>query len=132
MSLADIISSMVPTTKEERLETAKRRQVNYQNYKPKAYVREYKYRARLRKEMIAAYGGKCSCCNETDPVVLVLDHINDDAPVDRIINNHKGGYRMYADLRRRGWPKDNHQLLCHNCNFRKEYYRRNPNALKES
>jgi len=74
--------------------------------------------------MINAYGGKCQQCDESDPIVLVLDHINDDSKKDREINKHNGGYKMYLHLRRNGWPKGQHQLMCHNCNFRKEYKRR--------
>ena len=82
------------------------------------------YREKLKRETIAAYGGKCVVCGETDFVVLVLDHIHDDAKQDRNENKHNGGYKMYQYLKRENWPKGKHQVLCHNCNFRKEYFRR--------
>jgi len=79
-----------------------------------------KYRENVRHEMIEAYGGKCVVCRENDPIVLVLDHIDDDAWEDKRV----GGYNLYLQLRRQGWPKGRYQLLCHNCNFRKEYIKR--------
>ena len=87
------------------------------------------YREKIRLEMIAAYGGKCVKCGESDHIVLVLDHINDDAKEDKRLNNHSGGYKMYMYLRRNNWPKGKHQLMCHNCNFKKEYFRRK-NAVR--
>ena len=88
------------------------------------------YRERMRLEMVEAFGGKCVECREDDPLVLVLDHIENDAKDDRAQNKHKGGYKLYMHLRRNGWPKGRHQLLCHNCNFRKEYMRRK-NAVRQ-
>ncbi len=76
-----------------------------------------KYRARLRSEMIEAYGGKCSCCGETEPLFLQLDHINNDGHLDRKVN--KTSAKLWAKLKKAGWPKDRHQLLCANCNFGK-------------
>lgn len=96
----------------------------YQRNKIKSAKYYSQYRENIRLEMIAAYGGKCQQCNEIDPIVLVLDHINDDGKLERQQNNHNGGYKMYLHLRRNGWPKGQHQLMCHNCNFRKEYKRR--------
>jgi hypothetical protein len=87
------------------------------------------YRHAIREEMVIAYGGCCIECGEADPIVLVLDHVNDDAPQDRRENGHKGGYKLYMQLRAANWPKSRYQLLCQNCNFRKEY-RRRKNAVQ--
>lgn len=122
--LAQLIANMPKKSKEDRIRDEQKRALEYQRYKPKVYEREFAYRERLKKQMVEAYGGACVGCGEADYIVLVIDHINDDAPIDRLIHNHSGGYRMYASLRKRGWPKEGYQLLCHNCNFRKEYERR--------
>ncbi|MFG2372552.1 hypothetical protein ACGFY9_13875 [Streptomyces sp. NPDC048504] len=71
-------------------------------------------RKQLRDEMVQAYGGRCACanCPETNPAFLTLDHINGDGKAHRM----KLGSHTYADLRRRGWPKEAYRLLCWNCN----------------
>ena len=90
---------------------------------------EYKYRQSLRAEMILAYGRDCKHCGESNPLVLVLDHIFDNAQDDRKKNGHNGGYHMYRQLKAKGWPQGELQLLCHNCNFIKEYKRRNAQRI---
>lgn len=68
----------------------------------------------LRAEMIDAYGGSCSCCGEAEPKFLDLDHINNDGNACR--KAHKNGQQEVLALKRSGWPKEKHQLLCCNCN----------------
>ncbi len=83
-------------------------------------------RDRIKTEMVEAYGGKCQHCGETDPIVLSLDHIHDDAHVEieKYGQNARGGHKQYDRLKREGWPKDRFQLLCFNCNAKKEHNRR--------
>lgn len=78
-------------------------------------------RRRLREQMVAAYGGRCACrrCPETNPAFLTLEHVNHDGKVHRA----KVGSHTYADLRRRGWPKDGYTLLCWNCQAMTRYGR---------
>lgn len=82
---------------------------------------------RYRDEIIAAYGGKCSCpgCPETRPEFLTIDHIADDGAKHRrslFGRNNCGSAKMYAWLKKQGFPKDNYQLLCHNCNWVKHRF----------
>jgi hypothetical protein len=85
-----------------------------------AKVLEYNARWRrkffggLRLEMIAAYGGGCSCCGETGVLFLDLDHIHNDGKSDR--ENHGNGQRLLVWLKKNGWPRDRYQVLCSNCN----------------
>ena len=85
------------------------------------------YWRKLRHEVIMAYGGyKCNCCGETEPLFLVIDHVNNDgAEHRRSISNRKdcgNGKGASADTWR--WLKNNDypdgfQVLCMNCNFGK-------------
>ena len=71
-------------------------------------------RKRNRDELVQAYGGKCTCpkCPETNPAFLTLEHVNGSGKEHRkVVGSH-----AYADLRKRGWPKDGFTLLCWNCN----------------
>lgn len=79
-------------------------------------------RKSIRKEMINAYGGKCVSCGIENPVVLDIDHINNDGGKHR--KNGMWGWRLYRWLRKNKYPKDNYQLLCKNCNWIKEIERR--------
>jgi len=76
-----------------------------------------KHATELRKEMIEAYGGKCCCCGETEPIFMQLDHINNDGNIER--RRHGNHIVEWRELKKAGWPKDNHQLLCANCNHGK-------------
>jgi hypothetical protein len=81
-----------------------------------AYNRKWirNYRATVREEMLAAYGGKCACCGEAEPLFLELDHVfNDGARQRRKYGNQ---FCEWVALRRQGWPKGRHQILCANCN----------------
>lgn len=58
------------------------------------------------------YGGKCSCCGETTPQFLTIDHINNDgAEHRREIKN----ISIHHWLIKNNFPND-FRLLCFNCN----------------
>jgi hypothetical protein len=78
-------------------------------------------RMRIRRETIDSYGGHCSCCGETILEFLALDHINNDG-ADRRRKGEGGGSKLYARLRRAGYPQGDFQVLCHNCNMAKAMY----------
>lgn len=74
------------------------------------------WRWRRRLAIIEAYGGACAQCGETIPEFLTVDHIDDMGAEHR---RHVSGSVFYTWLKKRGYPKDNYQLLCMNCNFAK-------------
>lgn len=73
-------------------------------------------RATLREEFVAAYGGACTCCGETEPAFLTVEHVLRDGKAHRsTVGNAPEA--VLRDLKRRGWPKDDYTLLCFNCNM---------------
>jgi hypothetical protein len=76
------------------------------------------YRADLRLEMIAQYGGACTCCTESHPEFLSLEHmLGDGAEHRREVG--RNGQAQLVDLKRRGWPQEGYTVLCFNCNIAK-------------
>lgn len=85
------------------------------------YCRNWRKSERLR--LIADFGGKCVHCGEGDAIVLDFDHIHDDGHKDSRKNII---FRVKANPAR-------FQLLCKNCNWKKEYWRRqNAERLQEA
>jgi hypothetical protein len=73
------------------------------------------YARALKHEVITAYGGKCACPNCPEALIdfLCIDHINGNGASHR---KQLGGKRLYRWLKQNGFPQDNFQLLCWNCN----------------
>ena len=110
----------------------RKRKVSWSNEKKeaiKAYQKEYRqrnkntlrikkreYAKRTRLEGISEYGGKCGCCGELHPEFLTIHHINGRLEEDQERGYRITGQRMWANLKKRGWPKEDYELLCFNCN----------------
>lgn len=99
----------------------------YYNNPKKVHEIVNKSRKKVRIDMIIEYGGKCVYCNINDFEVLDIDHISNDGAIDR--KNGLFGYNLYRYLKKNKWPKDNFQLLCKNCNWKKELRRRRESSL---
>ncbi len=72
-------------------------------------------RQRFREKALAAYGGACACCGESEQAFLTIDHMNNDGA------KHKraiGTSTIYPWLCRNGFPPG-FQVLCFNCNCAK-------------
>lgn len=82
------------------------------------------WRWRIRLEVIRAYGGKCVCCGEATAEFLTIDHIDGNGAEHRkhLPRSKQSGAGFYLWLREQGYPKDNYQLLCMNCNFAKGHF----------
>lgn len=83
---------------------------------PELLEQEKLKRQQIRQQVIEAYGRTCVCCGESTQEFLTIDHINGRAP------REKRGMLTYERLVRNGFPKENYQLLCFNCNCAKGIY----------
>ena len=99
------------------------------------YDSTHKWRDKIRLEVLTAYGSKCQCpggCDVSESKFLSLDHINNDGHKHRrtLYSGKTMGdpLRVYLDVKRRGFPKDEYRLLCHNCNQARAFYGECPHA----
>jgi hypothetical protein len=74
----------------------------------------------LKLEIIENYGGKCTCCGEANYFFLTIDHIDNKGAQHRREVGTQAGRQFYKWLKNNGFPKDNFQLLCFNCNSGKQ------------
>jgi hypothetical protein len=94
----------------------------YENRREAIRWQQRNYEFSVKIKVIEAYGGKCTCCGETTPQFLTIDHINNDGAADRKQNGKKSGTKLYRWLIQNGFPRDNYQLLCYNCNCSKGFF----------
>ena len=81
---------------------------------PRSY---YKHRDDYRKLVFDHYGWSCSCCGESHPDFLTLDHVNGGGRKHRAeVGN---GRLMYRWIVKHGFPSD-FRTLCFNCNCGRE------------
>jgi hypothetical protein len=72
---------------------------------------------RLKKEVIAGYGGCCACCGEKQWQFLSVDHKkNDGAKRRRERGRAETSSTLYRRLIKEKFPSD-YQILCFNCNM---------------
>lgn len=108
------IKAQVATYYRANLEKRRRDAAEYQQRVRKPFY------ARLRAEVLAAYGNACACCGEIEPLFLQVDHINNDGHLQRKnAGRHWDWSAFMRWLKAEGFPKDNYQLLCANCNWGK-------------
>lgn len=113
------------TDKAQRKEEQKQYQKKYrQENKEELRLKKREYERRVREEGILEYGGKCSCCGESEAKFLTLEHLNGRSSEDRAT-----GYKAWARLKRLGWPKG-YTVLCWNCNCAKGIYGVCPHQTK--
>lgn len=87
--------------------------------------------ARLKAEVIAAYGGCCACCGETEPDFLTLDHVDGVVPPEhRYADGSRiNGPALYGRVKREGFPPA-YRVLCWNCNAARGLYGLCPHERK--
>jgi hypothetical protein len=75
------------------------------------------YSDRIKRQGIAHYGGKCSCCGESMIEFLTLEHLNGRNPNEKRIT----GKKAWALAKAQGYP-NTYTVLCFNCNCAKGAY----------
>jgi hypothetical protein len=72
---------------------------------------------RAKEEGLEIYGGKCTCCGESQREFLTIEHKNGrDKNIKR-----RTGKGEWARLKAKGWP-DDITIYCFNCNCAKGAY----------
>lgn len=94
--------------------------------KDKVRSNRYSTRDKLRTDVLNAYGHQCTCCGEGTREFLAIDHINNDGAEHKRSLGLKSAQAFYTWLRTNNYPKENFQILCHNCNMAKGFYKRCP------
>jgi len=96
--------------------------------KESKHRRNNRYTAKLKRETIGIYGGKCFCCEELEISFLSIDHVDGGGNQHRkLITGY--GSSFYKWLRRNNYPKG-FQVLCMNCQFGKRINGTCPHKLK--
>jgi hypothetical protein len=75
----------------------------------------HSYNQKIKDEVFEKYGKVCSCCGETEPVFLTIDHVFGGGARDRKSASDKN---LYSRLKKQGFPPG-YQTLCWNCNCAK-------------
>ena len=100
----------------------------YEKHSERALTSQARHRQKLMREFFLRFGAECLCCGETEPAFLTVDHLDPlggAAHKRRLAPNNSKAVRsvsthwMVRDLKRRGWPANEVQVLCMNCNFGK-------------
>lgn len=85
----------------------------------------------VKRQAFEAYSEgnpKCACCGELEFKFLALDHKNGGGNKERRALGITAGVRFYYWLKKSGYPPG-YQILCHNCNCAKSYYKICPHQL---
>lgn len=102
----------------------------HQNYrdtnKESLRFKKREYSEKIKIEGIKFYGGKCSCCGESEPKFLTLEHKNGREEQDKLT-----GKKAWAKVKSLGYP-DNYTVLCFNCNCCKGAYGKCVHEEKEN
>jgi hypothetical protein len=112
-----------------RLEKARARGRTY-NATPERRQSNARRHAELRKEVLARYGDKCSCCGEDKREFLAIDHIGGGGNKHRAKMGIESGTSTYLWLRRNNFPSG-FRVLCHNCNIALGFYGYCPHQREE-
>lgn len=117
----------VPVTNNEYCEACRAYQRNHHwQHRDDYRLRAQTNQLRRKLEALAAYGGKCACCGESDFRFLTIDHINNDGAEHKRAEGRN--FSMFRWVYHHGFPSG-FQILCFNCNCGKGIYGECPHKL---
>lgn len=106
--------------KNRTISNSERGKIYYSQNKEKVLKKAKLKHSELRAEFIKAYGGRCVCCGEDNPKFLTLDHKKGNGAGSAHRKRYSGkeisSSRILRELKSQGWPWEDYQLLCFNCN----------------
>ncbi len=76
-------------------------------------LRAKQYRDAIIRSVIAALGGKCAMCGESQAEFLTIDHVNNDGHSER----HRGAVGWKRRILDGTADSSRYRVLCHNCNL---------------
>lgn len=121
------------TDEERKLRYEISRKKTYEKYKKRNLLKLRRYNQEIRFKVLQHYSAQipfCACCGEKELKFLCIDHINGGGNKHRrTITNGKGG-NMPFWLYRNNFPSG-FQILCHNCNMAKGFYKTCPHKVVE-
>lgn len=85
--------------------------------RPKDNKNHIRHRMLVKMEIIAAYGGACSCCGEKEIAFLTLHHPNGDGGKHRKELSVKAGVHYYRKVKKMGYPPGLLEVQCFNCHM---------------
>ena len=71
----------------------------------------------IRDKARSRLGGKCTCCGESQPTMLNIDHVYNDGHLE---NKNTRSRAVIKQVLRLANPHERFQLLCANCNQSKQ------------
>lgn len=78
---------------------------------------------KLRATVVAALGGKCVCCGESEFKFLTIDHVGEWGSQHRkSLGRNSNTRKVLQDIINMGYPRDKFQVLCYNCNNTNAFY----------
>ncbi len=75
------------------------------------------YQAELRRRVMALLGNRCSCCGETEPRFLTLEHVGGGGNAERRSLNSTGNRKLFEHILAGKLPREKYDCLCYTCNF---------------
>ena len=112
----------LPNPTPEEADRREKARLYYRDHREKLKPRMRRYsdglRARLKRAVIAGYGGKCARCGFSDERALSIDHMNGDGGAERRATvGRPFTETLWRRLIAEGFPRGHYQLLCMNCQF---------------